>query len=267
VRLQFTKMEAAGNDFVVIDRRELPSDAIGRLVRAVCDRKRGVGADGLISLDGADDVHKFRVHYFNSDGSHAAVCLNAFRCVAVRAKALGWSGDEFTFETDVGNVTVGITSNGVDVMVPPPSYARVELPSWAPCPIGYYVWTGDPHLVVLKSGLAESPDTFLRDAQRLRWWKGVSGEGQNVHFLTRDESQWAIRSYERGIEGETLACGSGSLAAASVLRHVFGAVTSVAFRTYGGCILIVRQNEASWIVSGPARHVYEGTFIYELGKV
>jgi diaminopimelate epimerase len=262
MRLPFVKMQAAGNDFVVIDGGDFPSDAISRFVRAICDRNRGVGADGLVWLKAIDNGSRFRVRYFNNDGSSAAACLNAFRCIALRVNELTSQKEEITFDTDIGSVMARIIPNGVEVMVPAPSSATVELPAWAPCRTGYSVWTGDPHLVVLLLDSDALGGRFLRDAARLRWWKGVSDHGANVHFVEGKESPWPIRSYERGIEGETLACGSGSLAAASALQDLLGARTSFAFRTYGGSILTVRPNGMCWSVSGPARQVYRGTFLH-----
>jgi diaminopimelate epimerase len=128
--------------------------------------------------------------------------------------------------------------------------------------VGYPIFSGDPHLVVELVPETFSEIDFIEAARPLRWWNGVSSAGSNVHFVARRPGEWLIRSYERGVEDETLACGSGCMAAARALTHPSSGSVLARFRTKGGDSISVHVSSGLWRVSGPARLVFTGSFYW-----
>lgn len=262
MKLPFAKMHGAGNDFVVVALAPPAPPADAQLVRSLADRRRGVGADGVLFLErlsSGSDV--FRMHFYNSDGGRVSLCLNGARCVALRARQLGWVGSErFSFATE---------EQSVDAEVEGPSRARadvrlwlrnspsppreIDLPAGAVVERGFHVDTGDPHLV-LDVGAADLGDDFTERARELRHWTGMLPEGANVHFVHREAPrQWRIRSFERGVEAETQACGSGCLSAVAALAGERS--DTISLRTSRGDVLEVRAPAVpgqEWQLHGPA---------------
>ena len=264
MRVAFAKMEGAGNDFVVIadDCRRM---AISHeLVARLCDRHTGIGADGLLLLarhpDRGDSC--FRAHCYNADGSRITTCLNAFRCAARRATELAWTEDAVTFDTDRGSIGARVHCDVVALDFEPPDLrlASIDLPAGSPSAAGSLVSLGDPHLVVV----LDAPDTlsdidFTAAARPLRHWTAASCDGANVHFVAQAGAGYAIRSFERGVEDETMACGSGCVAATRALAESIGG-RSTPFSTRSGQVLVVSPGAARWSITGAARTVFTGVF-------
>lgn len=258
--IEFAKMHGAGNDFVVVADRA-PDDS--ETIRRLCDRRFGVGADGALWLDrraglGVD----FRLHLFNSDGSRVVTCINGFRCAARRAVELGWAERIVTFRTDRDEIRAAVDQRQVAVWVPPPQpmAGPIKLPEGSPASTGCPVFTGEPHLVVELPPAAMSAldDTaFDLAARKLRWWRDFFDRGSNVHFVSREDDHIRIRSFERGVEAETLACGSGCLAAVSALG-LGGGSRTVRLLTHSGVTLKVVPDGPQWTVRGPAHTVFVG---------
>jgi diaminopimelate epimerase len=240
----FYKMSGSGNDFVVLDGRSTSPDRWPpEVVRAICDRRIGVGADGLVILTPAtpDSV---RMSYWNSDGSHGALCGNAALCsgrLAVRLELV--PAGEFCLLTDAGVVRVraGATGDLAEINLPdtdlPQNHAAVK-----PGPGEHWLsfgMVGVPHLVVRVEDV-EVADPAGRGRQ-LRYDPSVGPAGANVNFISPERSggAWLIRTYERGVEGETLACGTGTVAAALSLAARGEAKPPVRFRSRGGLELSV----------------------------
>ncbi len=265
-KLLVAKMHGAGNDFVVVAAVPPPAPLDGNWVRSVADRRRGVGADGVLFVEPPESApsgerQPLRMHFYNCDGGRAGLCLNGSRCVALRAFQLGWTGSELRIATEhrvlearVEDPAPDRISATVSLRVPAPSRpaTRMDLPdgrcAWA-------VDTGDPHLVVEVDAAAVADPRFEARARPLREWSEPSPTGSNVHFVHRGERGWEIRSFERGVEGETLACGSGCLSAVAALAP--RSAEAVALRTRSGEVLRVLPGADFFELAGPAVLVFE----------
>ena len=257
-RLLLAKMHGAGNDFVVLPGAPPSSPDDAALVRALADRRFGVGGDGVLFVERIEPG-AVRMHFYNSDGGRAGLCLNGSRCVALRAVQLGWAADEVAIHAEHQVVRARVRATGpvagaeVELEVDRPRSGPdwIELPGDAPAARGARVDTGDPHLVVEVDADALGGD-FVTVARRLRHWKGLGPAGANVHFVERGGTTWRIRSFERGVEDETLACGSGCISSAAAL-----AGGPVDLLTRGGAIVHVDPRGERWTLRGPATLVFE----------
>lgn len=265
VILAFTKMNGAGNDFVVIDNRaggiELGPEQVVRL----CDRQRGVGADGVILLEmcvsGKAD---WAWQFFNSDGSIAEMCGNGARCFARFVQRVAGVGGRFTFETGAGVVTAELVGDRVRVGLTAPTGLRlndrIELISGIQTV--HSINTGVPHAVVL----VEDADRAMVQAvgEEIRRHVHFAPRGTNVNFVQLlGRGSIRVRTFERGVEGETLACGTGVTASALVCSRLFGYGAPVRVRVQGGDELEVDFREVGEgfgevRLTGPADFVFEG---------
>jgi diaminopimelate epimerase len=261
--VRFRKMHGAGNDFVVVDHRDpfLPQERRALFARW-CDRRRGIGADGVLLLERDPDQH-FAMRYYNADGGIAEFCGNGARCIARFALDLGLGeAGEVRFRTDVGvkrarafaDGRIGLWFGEVD------AGESLVLEAAGRSFSGRRVGTGVPHLVIPVQRVADIP--FAQWARPLRSHPKLGPAGANVDFVERlGDGRVAMRTWERGVEGETLACGSGAMASAlwAVLE---GDRPPVTIRTAGGEDLVVdfsdgpQGREAT--LTGPAETVYEG---------
>lgn len=264
-KLHFTKMNGAGNDFVMLDNRtgdlQLEREQIARL----CDRHRGIGADGVLMLEPAANGADFRMRYYNADGGEAEMCGNGARCFARFAERVAGSRDEVSFETPAG--VIGAKLNGEKVtlrMSDPKDYdADVEIAVKGAVVTGSYVDSGVPHMVVPVSSIEEVNVRELGAA--IRHHEQFAPRGANVNFLEqRGANAIAIRTYERGVEDETLACGTGVVASALVFAAAGELDGPIRVLVRGGDEMSVdfRRDGAAFTevtLSGPADFVFEGT--------
>jgi len=240
----FFKMSGSGNDFIMVEAMREPPGSLAHAetVQRVCARATGIGADGVVFLE-PSDVADYRMTYLNSDGSRADLCGNASLCSARLATELGIvHNTEFRFESDAGILGARLLPEGPEVDLPPVSEVRTGLPfrigageRW----IGFAL-AGVPHLVVRVDDVA-TVDVVGR-GRPLRHDASLA-EGANVNFVAPQKSDggpWLIRTYERGVEGETLACGTGTVAAGVALAARGEAALPVGFRSRGGEALQVR---------------------------
>ena len=267
----FYKMTGSGNDFVMLDGRATkPERWSPRRVRTLCDRRTGIGADGLVILTpGAPGT--VRMSYWNSDGSHGAMCGNAALCSGRLSVELEMvPPGEFCLLTDAGMVRVISRANHDEAEI---SLPDVDLPRDMPeieasagerwLSLGT---VGVPHLVVRVNDV-EHADVLGRGAS-LRSDHRTGPAGANVNFISRNgdrDAPWLIRTFERGVEGETLACGTGTVAAALALSSRNEASPPVRFRSRGGPELTVRArlegSRASDIwLAGQGRLLYRGVW-------
>jgi diaminopimelate epimerase len=251
----FYKMTGSGNDFVILDGRSTaPEQWPEARVRAICDRRNGVGADGLVILTPltSDSV---RMTYWNSDGSPGAMCGNAALCCGRLATELQLvPGGEFCLLTDAGAVRVRSPDahHHAEINLPdfdPPKpfvhTALAEGESWISV-----VTVGVPHLVVRVNDI-EMVEAATR-GRFLRFHPALGSAGANVNFVTPETQSggtWLIRTYERGVEGETLACGTGTVAAAVSLAYRREARLPLSFRSRGGLELSVHAQVSADRVS------------------
>jgi diaminopimelate epimerase len=263
-RLQFVKMHGAGNDFLMVAAADLPAGGLSReRIAALCDRRRGVGADGLIVLGPAEGFD-FGMTYHNADGGEAEMCGNGARCAVAFARRLGLaSGERCRFRTAAGPAAARWVGEEVAVDLPPWRDLRrdVELPG-SPFSGHHLVNTGVPHLVV------PVPDPGAVDLPRwgpiLRRHEVLGAAGANVDWVATEprNGQHALRTYERGVEGETLACGTGAAAAAVVLCALGLTASPVVLLTRGGDRLTITVEDAGerlrLELRGPATEAFTG---------
>ncbi len=262
--LKFTKMHGAGNDFVMVDARDLHSLQLSTgLIEAVCNRRTGVGADGLIIIDRATQPEaSFRMIYFNSDGGEAEMCGNGARCSVAFAHKLGLMDRQCLFETYSGVLSGQIfAENDIEVSLPvwKDLHLNIDLGS-QPFKNHHICNTGVPHLVI------PVPDVKELDVESLgrvyRHHQFFAPAGTNVNFVSQhpDNAEQELRTYERGVEDETLACGTGASATAVVLCQLGLAQSPVSFRTRGGDALRVSVDFAGQklLLRGPAETSFRG---------
>jgi diaminopimelate epimerase len=243
-KLPFCKIQGNGNDFILIDdrRRILKGAVLRELARKVCHRNRSVGADGLIVILPASSrrAADFRWRFFNADGSEAAMCGNGSRCAARFAFLKKIAPKKMAFETLAGIIHADVKKDTVRVQLTGASGLRMNIP----VPLntgtrpGHFIDTGVPHLVYVSRNLEEEDVQGVGRATR--YHEIFKPAGTNVNFVQFDgPHRLRIRTYERGVEGETLACGTGSVASA-LIASVIGAVRSpVTVVTRGGDRLVV----------------------------
>lgn len=222
----FYKMTGGGNDFVLVEDMadRLSPGEIQALVPKVCRRRLSVGADGLIVLKPSSNAH-FRWLFYNSDGSPAEMCGNGGRCAARLAHMLGIAPEELTFETAVGLVRAEVHGPRVKIALPPPTGLRpgMELEVEGRRLQVDFINTGVPHVVIFVEDLQEVDVVGL--GRPLRHHQAFGPSGTNVDFVEAEGGRLRIRTYERGVEDETLACGTGAVAAA-LLAHLKGQTSS-----------------------------------------
>ncbi len=260
----FLKMHGAANDFVVVDhRRRFLPEPPHALVQRLCDRRRGIGADGVLLLEGDPELD-FAMRYFNADGRSADYCGNGARCLARLALDLGLgSGGVVRFRTDAGvqearRGDAGIQLHfGVVGRAGPPLEVEVGGRSFS----GRLIRAGVPHFVTRVERVESVP--VVEWGAALRRHPRFGTEGANVDFVAVGAGRLAMRTYERGVEGETLACGSGAIASA-VDSAESGAASPVTVRTAGGDDLRVtfRLEAGGWDVTlgGPAEVAFVGNW-------
>ncbi len=248
IGILFYKMTGSGNDFVVLDGRfTTPDRWPASRVRAICDRRNGVGADGLVLLT-PTTAGSVRMSYWNSDGSHGAMCGNAALCSGRLSVDLELvPAGEFCLLTDAGMVRVISRAGSDDAEINLPD---LDLPRDIPDlrPVSGERWislgaVGVPHLVVRVEDI-EAADVLGR-GRALRSDPKAGPVGANVNFVSPQPSRgspWLIRTFERGVEGETLACGTGTVAAALALATRGETELPLTFRSRGGPELTVRAH-------------------------
>lgn len=252
-------MVASGNDFVVIDDRRVSSAGnLKSLAKKICERSFGVGADGLLVLEKSKRAD-IRMRIFNADGSEAEMCGNGARCVAL------WLGNAaLSIETKAGIIDAKVGRDSVKIKLTDPKDLRPDIP----LKVGgrtmrvHFINTGVPHAVIFSEGL-DAIDV-PRIAPQIRYHALFAPRGTNVNFievLSRDSIK--IRTYERGVEDETLACGTGSVASALIFSLKSDAKEEIKVHTRSGEIVTVyfrRHNthfSDVWL-EGKARIVFKG---------
>lgn len=257
--MKFSKYQGAGNDFVMLDNRDGQYNNISvETISALCDRRFGVGADGLLLLT-PHDLLSFRMVYFNSDGSRASFCGNGARCICAYACAMGIveKGQKFSFEADDGFHSATCSDNWVDLKM-------IDVQSVEQTLGGAFLNTGVPHFVVEVENL--SALDIMQAAPHFRHHERFAPAGTNVDFISIDaEDTVSVRTFERGVEGETLACGTGIVASAIVasLRtnrkdfkvHARGGNLTVKFQKNSD------NSYSSVYLGGPAVLVFDGNWI------
>jgi diaminopimelate epimerase len=243
--IAFIKMTGSGNDFVVLDGRQVSLERVAspEIIRSICNRNNGIGADGLVVLEPATPDADVRIHYFNNDGTPADLCGNATLCSTAMAAILGLAAESaMTLTTPAGLIASRVTTGGPEIDLPPVTTIQTELPIppvQGEQRIGFAI-AGIPHVVILCED-ADRVDVERR-GPLLRRHLALGPAGANVNWVSPlPGGRWRYRTFERGVEGETLACGTGAIATA-VLLTAWGEAkaSTVTIRTSSGRDLEVR---------------------------
>jgi len=256
MELNFYKYQGTGNDFVMIDNRDGLFRADEQRVASLCARRTGIGADGLILLQ-EHPLLDFAMRYFNADGRESTMCGNGGRCAIAFAHALGMCGEHTRFMAVDGEHTGEIRKGTVLLKMNDVSDIR-------PVGKGYFLDTGSPHYVEFRDDV-EQMDVFA-EGKELRYSDLFRPEGTNVNFVqVIDPATLFNRTYERGVEDETLSCGTGSIAAALTHAHTRQNVSSpVTVLTRGGRLRVFFEKGKEKLfegifLEGPAEYVFRGT--------
>ena len=234
--IKLWKMSGSGNDFILIDNREgiVAERDKSRLVQRVCRRRESAGADGLIFLT-KSAKYDFGWQYFNADGGEVDMCGNGTRCIARFAYLKGIAGTKMTFETLTGPVSAEVMDRVVKVLMPDPSDLQLDIglpqePGWLTVDS---INTGVPHVVVQVENLEEHP--VVDQGRSIRYDPLFSPEGTNANFIKMHGPDLVeTRTYERGVEDETLACGTGAIASVLVASARGMVESPVRVKTRGG---------------------------------
>lgn len=256
---KFSKMHGAGNDFVLIDDRDerFPVDD-HRSIAALATRPDGIGCDGVIILRNATGGADFRMRFFNPDGTEADLCGNGARCVAAFALEKGVvESRKMRFETSAGDISAEVLESGS---------VKVSMPD--PCDFGDdFVVAGVPHRIVPVENLARTD--VVAEGRKIRLLPEYAPDGTNVDFVVyRMPSRVHMRTYERGVEGETLACGTGAVASAVIGVKDYGLEFPVKVSTSAGYELTVDgvfdgTSFSSIVLAGPVKKVFEGAIDWD----
>jgi len=264
--MNFKKMNGAGNDFVVVDNRRLELSLSGTQIARICDRHRGVGADGLLAVEPAQSGADFRMRYYNADGGEAEMCGNGARCFARFAVSLlAESPPSLSFDTPAGLIRATFSGELVTINMSEPRdhRAHMELDLAGAVQTVHFLNTGVPHAVVFVCDI-EAVDV-ARAGAALRWHPEFAPKGTNANFAEiLSPGNLALRTFERGVEAETLACGTGVCATALLHHLATGVPSPIAVRVRGGDTLQVGfECDANGVfrnvtLTGPADFVFDG---------
>ena len=265
IMLRFTKMNGAGNDFILIDNRAADVHLDRSQIVRLCDRHRGVGADGILLLENATNRADFRMRYFNADGGEAEMCGNGARCFARFANKVARAQTKISFETPAGVISAELVGDAVKLHMTEPTDLRldIELPVANENKTVHFINSGVPHVVIPVPRIDDVD--VRRQGSAIRYHKMFSPRGANVNFIEkRGPKKIAVRTYERGVEDETLACGTGIVASALIFAASEKANGPISVIARGGDELRVgfEKSHAQFrnvTLTGPAEFVFEGT--------
>jgi diaminopimelate epimerase len=258
-------MHGGGNDFVLMDHRAqfIPEAEQPEFARRVCHRQLGAGADGLILIEASANAD-FRWRFYNADGSEPEMCGNGGRCAARFAVMQGIAPAILTFETLAGTIEAEVKDRRVKLLMAGVGEVKLEyeIPLEETLLLGHFVKVGVPHVAVPVADLEGAPVTGW--GREVRFHPLFAPAGTNVNFIRLDGPQeLSIRTYERGVEDETLACGTGAVAAALIAARLGQVASPVTVHTRGGEALTVYftpQGEAftQVFLEGDALVSYQG---------
>lgn len=256
--IEFHKYQGAGNDFILIDNQsEIYSSLSTQQIKKLCDRHFGIGADGLMMLNKSDS-YDFKMRYFNADGNESTMCGNGGRCIvkfALEMKIVSKNYTEFEAIDGVHSATILENENISLKMNNVKSIEKSEF--------GYITNTGSPHLVIFSTNI--NAIDLLKEARKIRYNDTFKKEGINVNYVEIKNDALFSRTYERGVENETLACGTGAIAIAltyASLNHNENKL-KYAVNAIGGQLEISFDTEDyksfnNIFLAGPAAHIFSG---------
>lgn len=258
--IHFYKMSASGNDFILIDDRDLAVERqfkdLAYFVERVCRRRHSVGADGLILIRKSETCD-FSWRFFNADGSEAEMCGNGGRCAARFAFLNGIAEETMAFETMAGIMRAMVKGNRVKLQLSSPRDIKLDYPIALENRELFVssVNTGVPHVILLTDDIEYAPIEEL--GRSVRYHKAFAPKGTNVDFVkVIDRNNVQVRTYERGVEGETYACGTGAVAVGVILKEKRLSEETVNIHTRGGEILQVYVQNDDVYLEGTANVIY-----------
>ena len=253
--IKFYKYQGTGNDFIMIDNRNqsFPKNDVD-LVKKMCDRRFGIGADGLILLENHESLD-FQMVYYNSDGNESTMCGNGGRCIVAFARFLNVFENKAKFNAIDGLHEAEINGNVVKLKM-------IDVPEIAKIGSDYQLNTGSPHFVRYVEDV-QNLDVY-KNGYEIRNSEPYKKEGINVNFVSKtSENEVFVRTYERGVEDETYSCGTGVTASCLTFMNEFGG-DEVSVKTLGGNLKVYAEKHEVgfrniWL-EGPAEYVFEGVF-------
>ena len=264
----FTKASGAGNDFIIIDNRSdfLPAD-IPALARSLCSRYFGIGADGLLLLETSSSAH-FTMKYYNSDGSYGGMCGNGGRCLAryaflkgIAPASMSFDSLDFCYHAEVKDARIALSlRDPTDFR----SEDKLSADEW--CQRYFYVNTGSPHVVCFVEDIRQVPVERL--GRMIRQAPAYMPDGTNVNFVDiKGDNSINVRTYERGVESETLACGTGSVASGVIAHLQRGLPFPVTVNVKSGESLQVSATIENGtvkrpVLEGSAHMLFSGSLLY-----
>jgi diaminopimelate epimerase len=264
--LCFTKTVASGNDFIIVDNKSGELDTrdldYSEIARDLCRRRLSIGADGLLVLENSSKAD-FRMRVINPDGSEVDMCGNGARCSAFYASVCGW-GEDLKIETASGMLGARVDADSVKIKMNDPRDLKLQinLGIGSSMMMSHYINTGVPHVVYFVDDLENYPVKEV--GRKIREHALFAPEGTNANFIGNiNSSTAAVRTYERGVEDETLACGTGAVASAVIMGLLNHAASPVTIRTRSGENLTVHfkasgRKVTNVYLEGAARIVCEG---------
>jgi diaminopimelate epimerase len=255
--IHFYKYQGAGNDFILLDNRNwLYTVLTTAQIKQLCDRRFGIGADGLMMLN-KKDGYDFEMKYFNADGKEGSMCGNGGRCIVKFASHLGIGGGDYHFLAVDGPHDAAIDDQGTV------NLKMKEVDGWNEIEGDYVLNTGSPHYVRMVSDVMDLD--VVKQGMDIRYNETYARQGINVNFVElKSPEEIMVRTYERGVEDETLSCGTGVTASALVCYHNEVGFNQVKVQTRGGRLLVKYDRNADnsyhniWLC-GPAERVYKGS--------
>jgi diaminopimelate epimerase len=257
MRIDFFKYQGTGNDFVILDNRENKYDGLTTAqIKFICDRRFGIGGDGLMMLNPHNE-YDFEMKYYNADGRESSMCGNGGRCLVKFAQDLGIMRNNYKFLAVDGEHEASVNMDGI-VSLKMHDVDNVEYRR------GHYILnTGSPHYVEVTSNV-QVLDVFQK-GREIRYSSEFEKEGINVNFVEQGDEpdKIFVRTYERGVENETFSCGTGVTAAALVCHHNDNGFNRVEVKTPGGQLSVeydkIGEGFKNIWLNGPADKVFDGT--------
>ena len=256
MQLQFYKYQGTGNDFVILDNRDNRYDSLTKeQIEFLCNRRFGIGADGLMLLNLHPD-YDFEMKYYNADGKESSMCGNGGRCLTKFANDIGLVQTDYRFLAIDGDHESSVNTDGtVALKMADVNEVRTDRGN-------FILNTGSPHFVMLTNNVMHL-DVF-KSGREIRNSNGFKKEGINVNFVEQTEpDKIIVRTYERGVEDETFSCGTGVTASALVCFHNDNGFNRVEVQTKGGLLSVeydkIGESYKNIWLNGPAIKVFEGT--------
>lgn len=258
--LSFWKFHGTGNDFVLLDNRQGNLELTTKQVEQLCRFHTGIGADGLIMLESHEQGYHMK--YYNSDGALSSFCGNGSRCFMAFASMLNVvqpNQDLAYLAADGAHISRLIGKNKHRFLVE----TRMQIPANPqPHALGSILQTGSPHLIIQSFGTDFEALDFHQRAAAIRYSSAFQAEGINVNWLMYNEQGLRLRTYERGVERETLSCGTAAVAAAFWFKHHFPEQASncIPIQTAGGTLSVIWNQEGEIWLRGPVEFTFQGTW-------